>query len=53
MTPLLSGVATCVVALSEVAVEPTETGWTESAEVTIDAKGPCPWVDLILPPGPR
>lgn len=51
MNPLIHGAATCAIALSEVTIEPTETGWSESVVLEIDAKGVCPWIDLTLEPG--
>ncbi|MCB9676586.1 MAG: hypothetical protein H6737_15830 [Alphaproteobacteria bacterium] len=43
----------CVLAVAEVAVEPTDTGWTESAHIEVLSEGSCDHVDLRLPAGVR
>ena len=41
----------CVLSLAETAIEPTDTGWSETLNLEVLAEGACPHVDLHLPPG--
>jgi hypothetical protein len=50
VSPLLLP-ATCLLAVSELELEASDTGWEESGHHEVLATGRCPHVDVVLPPG--